>query len=126
MSDSVSKSAPAAQGENPLISPTELRVLQLKGQDPLLVDVRSPAEYAAGHVAGAVNIPLDDLPARLDELPEEQPVVTYCMMKHPGQSRGERAAALLRAQGYAARTLNGGLPGWQAAGLPVETGEDAA
>lgn len=47
-------------------------------------------------------------------------IVTYCNMHHRGESRGERAAALLREKGYEARTLDGGYPAWKEAGLPVE------
>jgi len=90
---------------------------------PLIVDVRGASEYAAGHAQGAVNIPLDQLADRLRELPQETPIITYCNMNHPGHSRGERAAALLSARGFAASALVGGLPAWQAAGLPVEVGE---
>jgi rhodanese-related sulfurtransferase len=102
-----------------LISPSELQSKRQTSSAPLVIDVRSADEYRAGHIAGAVNIPLDDLPGKL---PIEQPVVTYCNMHHRGESRGERAAALLREQGYDAATLDGGFPGWQAVELPTETG----
>jgi ABC-type sugar transport system ATPase subunit len=62
---------------------------------PLVVDVRSSEEYAAGHVPDARHIPLDELEQRLGELPRNRQIVTYCTMRHPGASRGERAAALL-------------------------------
>lgn len=87
----------------------------LEGQEdavPTIVDVRSPDEYAAGHVSGAVNIPLDELGQRLPEIPQNRPVVTYCNMYHPGSSRGERAADLLESLGFRARALNGGYPAW--------------
>ena len=90
---------------------------------PLLVDVRGAGEYAVGHAQGAVNIPLDTLANRLGALPQDRPIITYCNMNHPGHSRGERAAALLSARGFAASALAGGYPAWQAAGLPEETGQ---
>ncbi|HUY78314.1 MAG TPA: rhodanese-like domain-containing protein [Ktedonobacterales bacterium] len=90
---------------------------------PLIVDVRGAGEYAAGHAQGAVNIPLDTLAHRIGELPQDRPIVTYCNMNHPGHSRGERAAALLGARGFAASALAGGYPAWRAAGLPEETGQ---
>jgi rhodanese-related sulfurtransferase len=86
----------------------------------VIVDVREPDEYAAGHVAGARNIPLDALGDHLNELTRDRMVVTYCFMSHRGASRGERAAALLATSGFDARALDGGYPGWKAAGLPVE------
>lgn len=86
---------------------------------PMVIDVRGPKEYAAGHVAGAVNIPLSQLPKKLKRISREGLVVTYRNMHHRGESRGERAAALLRENGYAARTLDGGYPNWKEAGLPV-------
>jgi rhodanese-related sulfurtransferase len=104
------------------IDPTTLAQAQKDNKAPLVIDVRSPAEYAAGHVADAINIPLAELAARLDEVPTERPVVTYCMMKHRGHSRGEQAAERLRAQGYQASVLEGGLPAWEATGLPTERG----
>jgi rhodanese-related sulfurtransferase len=86
---------------------------------PMVIDVRGPKEYAAGHVAGAVNIPLSQLPKKLKRISREGLVVTYCNMHHRGESRGERAAALLRENGYDARALDGGYPVWKEAGLPV-------
>lgn len=92
--------------------------------ETLLIDVRGAAEYAAGHVAGARNIPLAALEQRLDELPRDQQIVTYCMMQHPGFSRGERAAALLSERGYRAAALAGGYPNWQSHGLPTSAGAE--
>lgn len=102
-----------------LVSPSELQHKRQTSSAPLIVDVRSADEYRASHIAGAVNIPLDDLPGKL---PIEQPIVTYCNMHHRGESRGEKASALLREKGYNATTLDGGFPQWQAADLPTETG----
>ncbi len=92
---------------------------------PFIVDVRGRREYAAGHARGAINIPLDTLADRLGELPRDTPIVTYCMMHHPGHSRGERAAALLSERGFTASAISGGLPAWQAVGLPMTKGADA-
>ncbi len=91
---------------------------------PLIIDVRSAKEYAAGHLPGARNVPLDKLKklaAKADALPTDRPIVTYCNMHHPGQSRGERAAALLAERGYAAAALTGGYSAWTER-FPVETG----
>ena len=92
-------------------------------RQPLIVDVRGPKEYAAGHLPGARNIPLSKLTklaAKPDGLPKDQPIVTYCNMHHPGQSRGERAAALLAEHGYPASALAGGYSAW-AERFPTET-----
>ena len=83
----------------------------------LIVDVRTPEEYATGHIAGAVNIPIVLLPKCLDALPDG-PVITTCS----AGGRGGRAAALLDAAGRLAFTLAGGTRAWQAAGLPVVRG----
>ncbi len=83
----------------------------------VVVDVRSPEEFAAGHVAGAVNMPLDTLAARLGELPRDATVVTAC---GKGGGRSDRAAEMLRAQGFAsARPLCGGTLAWQAQHTPA-------
>lgn len=93
---------------------TDLNTLKEGREDaaPTIVDVRSPDEYAAGHVPEALNIPIDELAARSAEIPQTRPVVTYCNMYHPGSSRGERAADLLESLGFRARALNGGYPAW--------------
>lgn len=102
-----------------LIEARELGELLDGATAPMVIDVRGPKEYAAGHVAGAVNIPLGQLPKKLQRIPRESLVVTYCNMHHRGESRGERAAALLRENGYDARALDGGYPLWKETGLPV-------
>lgn len=106
-----------------LISPQELNERLGAELKPVVVDVRQPEEYAAGHVAGALNMPLDLLPGQLASLPADRLIVTYCNMYHRGTSRGERAAALLREKDFFARTLDGGYPAWKAAGLSVEEPE---
>lgn len=83
-----------------------------------VVDVRPPREYAAGHVPGAVNIPLAELEQRLDELDASQEVVAYC--RGPHCVLAFDAVAKLRQAGRQARRLEDGYPEWQAAGLPVE------
>jgi len=103
-----------------LISPTTLQTQLASEPIPVVIDVRGAREYAEGHVQGALNIPLADLKGKLKKLPTDRPIVTYCNMHHPGESRGERAAALLAEKGYKAMAINGGFPAWQDAGLPVE------
>ncbi len=110
----------ATAREVELIAPQALRAQQDTPAAPLVIDVREPDEYAAGHVSVAVNIPLGVLEERLAALSHDRPLVAYCNMYHRGTSRGERAAALLRDAGYEAQVLDGGYPGWKEAGLPVE------
>ena len=83
-----------------------------------VVDVRPPEEYAAGHVPGAVNIPLKNLEQRLNDLPREQEIVAYC--RGPHCVLAFDAVAQLRAKGFQARRLEDGFPEWREAGLPVE------
>ena len=86
---------------------------------PLLLDVRSPEEFAGGHVPGARNIPIDELAARTQQLAahREQPIVVYC---ETGR-RAEAAYVALEAAGFSAvRRLTGHMAGWRAAELPVE------
>jgi len=85
-------------------------------QPHLLVDVRTPEEFAGGHIAGAKNIALQDLPNRLDELPHDQPIVLYCR----SGNRSGQAMQLLAKAGYDRLYNLGGVIGWQAAGLPLQ------
>lgn len=82
-----------------------------------VLDVRPPEEFAAGHVPGAVNIPIAELARRLAELPKNREVVAYC--RGPWCLMSFDAVALLRKRGRKARRLKDGLPEWRAAGLPV-------
>ncbi len=81
-----------------------------------LVDVRTPAEFAGGHVPGAVNIPLDQVEARITELPEVGDIHVICA----AGGRSAKATALLTAKGRAAINVAGGTNAWIAAGLPIE------
>jgi len=83
-----------------------------------VLDVRPPEEYAAGHVPGAVNIPLSDLEQRLDELGQDKEVVAYC--RGPHCILAFDAVARLREQGLKARRLEDGYPEWKTAGFPIE------
>lgn len=85
-----------------------------------VLDVRPPEEYAAGHVPGAVNIPVHELERRLAELPRRREVVAYC--RGPYCLMAYDAVALLRKKGLKARRLEDGLPEWRLARLPVERG----
>ena len=86
--------------------------------DVLVVDVRPVEEYAAGHIPGAANIPVDQLPDRLDDLPDDVEIVAYC--RGPYCVFSAQAVALLRERGLSARRLVDGLPEWSLAGHPIE------
>ncbi|MGA8893052.1 MAG: rhodanese-like domain-containing protein [Anaeromyxobacteraceae bacterium] len=84
---------------------------------PVLLDVRTPAEFARGHVAGARNVPVTVLRERLAALglAPGTAVVAICLSAH----RSPPAVRLLRAAGLEARQLRGGMIAWSSAGLPV-------
>ena len=82
-----------------------------------VLDVRPPEEFAAGHVPGAVNIPVHELETRLSELPRRKEVVAYC--RGPYCLMSYDAVHLLRIKGLKARRLAEGLPEWRLAGLPT-------
>lgn len=88
---------------------------QIDAIKPTLVDVREASEFKEGHIAGAINIPIRELPAKIATLPKDQPIIVYCKIGH----RGAMAVLFLRGQGYNVRSISGGLDGWVAANLPI-------
>ena len=102
------------------LEPLPREELLARARDGLItvLDVRPPEEYAAGHVPGAINIPLNELEQRLDELGENREVVAYC--RGPHCVLAFDAVAQLREKGMDARRLQDGFPEWKTAGLPVE------
>jgi ArsR family transcriptional regulator len=86
----------------------------------VVLDARPEDEFLAGHIAGAVNVPADEVEAHLHVLPMDQEVVVYCRGPYCGFA--DRAVGTLRAHGYRARRLALGFPDWRAAGLPVAAG----
>ena len=83
-----------------------------------VLDVRPEEEYDAGHLPGAINIPVHELEKRIKELPKRREVVAYC--RGPYCLMSYDAVSLLRKKGLKARRLKDGLPEWRLAGLPVE------
>ncbi|GMQ77149.1 MAG: metalloregulator ArsR/SmtB family transcription factor [Gammaproteobacteria bacterium] len=83
-----------------------------------VLDVRPSEEFAAGHVPGAVNLPLEQLETHLHQLPGDQEIVAYC--RGPYCVLAFEAVAKLREKGFQARRLQDGFPEWKSAGLPVE------
>ena len=83
-----------------------------------VLDVRPAEEYAAGHLPGAINIPIQELQKRLRELPRRHEIVAYC--RGPYCLMSYDAVSMLRKKGIKARRLEAGLPEWRLAGYPVE------
>ncbi|MFN2390009.1 MAG: ArsR/SmtB family transcription factor [Actinomycetota bacterium] len=102
-----------------VLSQQELRRRLRRKDDLVLLDVRPVEEYAAGHIPGAVSLPVRELKRRLRELPKDREVVAYCRGRYCAFA--PEAVAYLRKKGYDARSLDTGLPDWAAAGLPLET-----
>ena len=97
---------------------------RVKGGETLVIDVRPAAEYQAGHIPGAINIPVDELHQHLDTLPHGQEIVAYC--RGPYCMLAYEAVAQLREAGYQARRLADGFPEWKAESRPVDTGTQPA
>jgi rhodanese-related sulfurtransferase/predicted transcriptional regulator len=86
---------------------------RLRRNDVVLVDVRPAEEFDAGHIEGAVSIPLDELDERLAELPADSEIVAYC--RGAFCAYAHEAVRRLRAEGRSAQRLEGGWPEWQLA-----------
>lgn len=99
------------------VSPRELLDRAARGL-VVVIDVRPPEEYAAGHLPGAINVPVDQLESRLAKLPKRKEIVAYC--RGPYCLMSFDAVRTLRERGMKARRLENGFPEWRAAGLPIE------
>jgi rhodanese-related sulfurtransferase len=100
------------------LTPLELNERLGRGE-VVLLDVRPQAEYAAGHIPGALSAPLESLEAVVATLPRRREIVAYC--RGPYCVYADDAVRLLRQGGRKARRLDVGFPEWRRAGLPVET-----
>jgi len=96
---------------------------RLKNGDVTLIDVRPTLEYEAGHIAGALSVPLDELNSRLREIPKDRPVVAYC--RGPYCVLAVDAVEHLRTRGYEARRFAESLPMWRLERWPVVAGPEA-
>lgn len=105
------------RGDLATITRDELR-RRLRTGDVVVLDVRPQREYDAGHVRGALSVPIGELRTRLAEVPEGTEVVAYC--RGPYCIYADEAVRSLRAAGRDAARLEDGFPEWAAAGLPVE------
>jgi len=102
---------------------TDVTIEQLKqarAAGAVIIDVREPDEYAEGHVAGARSLPLSELPARAQEVPNDQTVYLVC----GGGGRSTQAADLLSEAGHDVRSVAGGTRAWIASGGETATGRD--
>jgi rhodanese-related sulfurtransferase len=116
----VERLAAAYLGARDQLEPVTRQELARRLQDGdrlVVLDVRPAAEHAAGHLPGAVSIPVDELRRRLAELPGDREIVAYC--RGPYCAFAHEAVGLLREAGFSARRLEDGLPEWEAAGLAV-------
>jgi len=91
--------------------------------DVVVLDTRPATEYEAGHIAGALSVPVADLRRRLKDLPRDKSYVAYC--RGPYCVYADEAVEFLRSKRRRATRLAEGFPEWRAAGLPVETGAAA-
>jgi rhodanese-related sulfurtransferase/DNA-binding transcriptional ArsR family regulator len=91
---------------------------RLSQENIVVLDVRPDTEYAQGHIAGAISIPIEELDARLGELSQDQEVIAYC--RGPYCVFADEAAELLASKGYLVKRLREGYPDWELAGLPIE------
>jgi len=91
-----------------------------RSRDIIILDTRPANEYAAGHIAGAISVPVDELQRRLKELPKSKDYVAYC--RGPYCVYADKAVELLRANGRRAHRLLEGFPEWRMAGFPIESG----
>jgi rhodanese-related sulfurtransferase len=105
------------------LEPVTLKELRrrLRDADVTLIDVRPPEEYRAGHIPGALSIPVNQLKRRLPEIPKGREVVAYC--RGPYCMYSVEAVEILRKHGYKARRADEGLPDWRASGLPIAAGD---
>ncbi|MDG5483366.1 ArsR/SmtB family transcription factor [Mycolicibacterium gadium] len=101
------------------VTPDELSRRMADGE-VVVLDVRPEQEYAAGHIAGAVSLPVANLSAHLANLPRERDYVAYC--RGPYCVYADEAVAALRAHGLNAQRLTEGYPEWWLSGRPVRTG----
>ena len=118
------RAARAYMGE-PVEAVSRAELLErVRSGDAVVVDLRPVEEYEAGHIAGAISIPLAELEAHLAELPAGVEIVAYC--RGPFCALAPQGVALLQRAGRRARRLEDGFPEWRLAGLPVAAGSRPA
>jgi len=129
--DAPAESAPATVAVQPIAitesgarvtTQAELSAWMAEGTAPVILDVRRDDEFDAGHIAGAIHIPYDELPARAAEIGADPgaPILVYC---RSGRRAGIAETALAEAGYTNLMDLEGHINGWTESGLPLETGE---
>jgi rhodanese-related sulfurtransferase len=104
-----------------LVWPTERTSVLIVGEElagaepPLLLDVRAPREWVGGHIAGSINVPLNHLQERIDEIPRDRRIAIHCA----GGYRSSIAASLLQQQNFPVSEIAGGVEAWATAHLPT-------
>ena len=114
--------APEHLRETTRVTANALAALQQSASAPTIVDVRAPSEWQSGHIAGSLNIPLNHLRDRSDEIPRDRPVVVHCA----GGYRSAIAVSLLEQAGHEVMDLVGGFQAWKASSLPSEPQDSSA
>lgn len=99
--------------------PMQELLKRARKKDIVILDTRPAHEFAAGHIPGAISVPVEDFQKELRKLPKNKEYVAYC--RGPYCIYADRAVEMLRASGRRARRLTDGFPEWKAAGLPVES-----
>jgi len=101
----------------PAVTAPELAAIRAADPTTTLIDVREPAEYAAGHAPGAELIPMSVLPVRVQEIPRDRTVYVICQ----SGGRSAQVVSWLNQQGYDTVNVEGGTAAWAMAGHPIET-----
>ena len=111
-------------GDRSTMEPVGMEELlkRARSKKVVVLDTRPAGEYEAGHIAGAISVPVDELHRRLKELTKAKEYVAYC--RGPYCVYADRAVELLRARGRRASRLSGGFPEWRSAGFPVAQGPE--
>jgi DNA-binding transcriptional ArsR family regulator/rhodanese-related sulfurtransferase len=109
-------------GDRAQPQPVDMRDLlqRVRSNEVIVLDARPVGEYEAGHIAGAISVPVDELQRRLRSLPSDKEYVAYC--RGPYCVYADRAVELLVKSRRRARRLAEGFPEWRAAGFPIERG----
>ena len=105
--------APNNDGTYPTVSVQDLKTAVDSGA--YVLDVRTPEEFAGGHIASAINLPLDQVEARSSEVPSDKPVYVICR----SGNRSKQASDILKKAGKDVKNVGGGMNDWAAAGYPV-------
>jgi len=111
--------AAPAPAEAPSVSPTQVNAMLAAAPAPVLLDVRSPEEFAAGHIHGALHIPYEDVAQRKSEIPDGAPIVVFCAVG-PRARAAEKSLVAAGIDPARVLHMDGGMVAWEAAGLPVE------